>query len=231
MPTKGVPERKSRREIVREQQQKSILRTRLIIVGVFVLLALIIIYALANANKAAKDITAPQPVTRTTVNGMTAGDPNAKVVVEDFSDFNCVHCADFATGLEHQLIEEYINTGKILFKYVPMSFISDYSGTATQAVLCANDQNKFWEYHDVLFANYGRVFTNTFLNNVAENLGLDKNTFNSCMTSNKYAAKVTEYNNYATQNGITSTPTFLVNGVKTDRGSLLQVIETQLNLK
>lgn len=202
----------------------------MIIIGIFVLVAGVIIYAISAAYKQDSTIISAPAVTRTTVNGFTMGDPNAKVVVEDFSDFNCVHCADFFKNIEPTIIEKYVNTGKVLFKYTPMSFISEYSGLATQAVFCADEQNKFWDLHDLLFANYGRAFTNGFLSNAAAKLGMDQKAFDACLSSGKYASKVDELNSYASRSGITSTPSFLVNGVKADQGTILQVIETQLNL-
>lgn len=106
--------------------------------------------------------------------------------------------------------------------------MSEYSSLATQAVLCANDQGKFWELPDTIFANYGFTYTTNFLQQAAASLGLDQNEFDSCLAGGKYYAEVDNLNRYASEQGITSTPSFLVNRQPADKGSINQVIEAQL---
>ena len=85
--------------------------------------------------------------------GLSMGDPNAPVKVEEYGDFQCPACRIFHESQEGQLIEKYIKTGLVYFTYTPFSFIGDESVKAAEAAYCAADQGKFWEYHDMLYAN------------------------------------------------------------------------------
>ena len=176
-----------------------------------------------------ENIVTPVSPARTLVEGSTAGDPNAPVVVVEYSDFNCVHCKNFWVNSQEQFINDYIETGKVYFQYVPMSFISPTSFTAAEAAYCAMDQNMFWEYHDFIFANFGADFTSPMLKAIAQEIGLDMGDFNRCFNSNKYQLKVQQDLQSAQGLGITSTPSFLVNGEKADSSTLFAMIEKALS--
>ena len=92
--------------------------------------------------------------TRPETNGLTMGNPEAKIVVEEFSDFQCIACYRFWTNFEPEFIEKYVATGDVLFKYVPFSFIGNESFQAAEAAYCAEEQGRFWDYHDMLFLNW-----------------------------------------------------------------------------
>jgi protein-disulfide isomerase len=83
------------------------------------------------------------------------GNKNAKVTVVEFSDFQCPFCEQFFKNTYPQLKKEYIDNGKIAFYYrhFPLTSIHPYAKSAAIAAECANDQGKFWEYHDLLFQN------------------------------------------------------------------------------
>lgn len=83
------------------------------------------------------------------------GDPDAELTIVDFSDFQCTSCRRFATQTEPQIVNDYIEQGKvsIVFKHFPV-FGPD-SLTAAMASMCAHEQGKFWELHDNLYAKQG----------------------------------------------------------------------------
>ncbi len=102
------------------------------------------------------------------------------------------------------------------FVYWHYAFLGQESQWASEASECANDQNKFWEYHDKLFAsqngeNQG-AFSKDNLKKFAADLGLDTQSFNQCLDSGKYTSFVQQESAAARQIGVQSTPSFVVNG-------------------
>lgn len=102
------------------------------------------------------------------------------------------------------------------FIYWNFAFLGDESQWSAEAAECAADQNKYWEYHDKLFAsqqgeNQG-AFSKENLKKFAADLGLDTATFNECLDSGKHTAVVTSDTQIAQQIGVRSTPSFIVNG-------------------
>ncbi len=221
----------SRRDAFRAQRLGQQRRNRAIWIAIATIAALAVaaILIFPNLPVSPENVQAPEQRNRSQVQGTTAGDPNAPVTVVEYSDFNCVHCKNFWVESEEQLVNDYIETGKVYFQYVPMSFISPTSFTAAEAAYCAMDQENFWEFHDYIFANYGAEFTAPMLKAIAEQVGLDMNAYNSCFNSGKYQLKVQQDLQSAQSLGINSTPTFVVNGEKTDRGNLFAVIEKALS--
>lgn len=221
----------SRREAFRAQRQSQQRRNRTIWISIATLAALAIaaILIIPNLPVSPENLQIPEIPVRTLVDGTTAGDPNAPVTVVEYSDFNCVHCKNFWVNSNDELLTDYIETGKVFFQYVPMSFISPTSFTAAEAAYCAMDQNMFWEYHDYLFANYGAEFTSPMLKAIAQQAGLDTGDFNACFNSSKYQLKVQQDLQSAQGLGITSTPTFLVNGERADSSTLFGMIEQALS--
>ncbi len=107
--------------------------------------------------------TAPADTERKTV-GVgdlpAKGDPNAKVTVVEFSDYQCPFCERFYTQTELQLRKDYVDTGKVKFYYrdFPLSQIHPGAQKGAEAARCAGEQNKYWEYHDLVFQNQGNIF-------------------------------------------------------------------------
>lgn len=220
----------SRKAAFRQQRRKQQQRDRIILISVVSIFALVIAAILIIPNLPANidHYANPEALNRQMVNGLAVGDPGAPVQVEEYSDFKCVHCAEFWKNQEPQLLSDYINTGKVYFKYVPMSFISAESNAAAEAAYCANDQGKFWEYHDYIFANYGSALTNPLLRAFAQDLKLNMDAFDQCFNQGKHRQQVLDDLDYAMGKGINSTPTFDVNGTIVDRGSLIDQINQAL---
>jgi predicted DsbA family dithiol-disulfide isomerase len=150
-------------------------------------------------------------------NGAALGDPNAPVKVEIYSDFQCPYCKFFWRDTEELIFKNYVATGKVYFTYRSMGvFIGNESAKAAEAAYCAGDQEKFWEYHDLLFANQGAensgAFSDVNLTGFAQKLNLDMTAFNTCFSGGKYAERVKKDREDATAAGVKATPTFLING-------------------
>jgi protein-disulfide isomerase len=110
----------------------------------------------------------------------------------------------------------YVKTGIVRFGYQHMAFLGPESKSAAAASECADEQGKFWEYHDMLFAsqsgeNQG-AFNKDNLKKFATDLKLDAAKFNACVDSGKYSATVENDTAFVQSLGVTSTPAFLVNG-------------------
>jgi protein-disulfide isomerase len=146
------------------------------------------------------------------------GDENAPVVIVEFSDFQCPFCERWATETLPQLTQTYIDSGKVRLVYrdFPLSSIHPEAQNAAESAECARDQGKFWEYHDILFENrldWSGVGDAKFKQYAAD-LGLDTNTFDECLDSDKYNNEVLDDLNDGGSVGVSGTPTFFINGKK-----------------
>jgi len=142
------------------------------------------------------------------------GDTNAPVTIIEFSDFQCPFCGRFYQQTLPQIEKDYIDTGKVklVYRHLPLSF-HEQAQKAAEASECANDQGKFWEYHDMIFENQAAL-SDAIFSQWAQQLGLDVNTFNDCLDSGKYTSKVNRDNSDAQKYGASGTPTFFINGQK-----------------
>jgi protein-disulfide isomerase len=114
--------------------------------------------------------------------------------------------------------DKYVQNGSVQLVYRDFAFLGDESVKASEAAMCAEDQGKFWEYHDYLFThqkgeNQGN-FSIANLKSFAATLGLDKTAFATCLDSGKYAQAITDAKTEAASAGVTGTPKgfILVNG-------------------
>ncbi|HEX7556706.1 MAG TPA: thioredoxin domain-containing protein [Leptolinea sp.] len=163
------------------------------------------------------------------------GDKNAKVKVEEFSDFQCPFCKEFATTAEPAFVAKYVTTGKVLVTFTPFSFLGQESVIAAEAAYCAADQGKFWEYHDQLFdsqngENKG-TFNRALFIQLAKDISLDSATFQTCIDNKTYTKKVTDNVTYGQGKGVTGTPFFLVNDKLVDSSQLDAAVDAALSAK
>ena len=152
----------------------------------------------------------PEP----SVQGNTMGDPNAPVVIVEFSDFQCGYCRQFFLQTESALIEQYVATGKVYFIYRTLGdWLGPGSQLSAEAAYCASDQDMFWEYHDALFVNQGQVaFSSDNLLKLADIIGVDMDAFRTCVESYKYRPQVEKDLQDGQAAGVRGTPSFLING-------------------
>ncbi|MCK4489427.1 MAG: thioredoxin domain-containing protein, partial [Anaerolineales bacterium] len=159
---------------------------------------------------------------------------------EEYSDFGCSHCADFALGTKKLIEQEYIESGQVYLVFHSVGGLLGSPATlqAAEGAYCAADQNAFWSFHDLIFANQVPLFQNRnadisrTLVQFAEILELDTDQFETCLTERKYKELAAQDEAEAAQKGIDGTPTFIVNGVML-RGNqpfenFQQVIEEEL---
>jgi protein-disulfide isomerase len=139
------------------------------------------------------------------------GPSGAKVTVVLFSDFQCPFCSKAVPVLK-QIEDGYPGKVKIAFKQLPLPF-HDKAHLAAEAALAANEQGKFWPYHDKLFANQ-QALDRPALEKYAEELGLNMGKFKAALDSGKFKNKVDSDAKEGAAVGATGTPTFFINGTK-----------------
>lgn len=149
--------------------------------------------------------------------GYSRGSPTAPVTVVEFSDFGCPYCAKFALESLPQLQQEFIESGKVRWQYVPFELgIFPNGGEAARAGECAGEQDRFWEMHDLLYQRQREWKASdtpeTLFRGFAQALGLDVGRFASCYQENRPAERIALNNEVTTQLGVRATPSFLVNG-------------------
>jgi protein-disulfide isomerase len=229
------PEARVKRKDIKEVRRRQQQRTRLITIGAIaaaaILVAVIVILTM-QGNQVTGDFITPEESPRPMADRNSMGDPNAPIRIEEFSDYLCSPCRDFAINQEPGIVEDYVATGQVHFTYVPFSFMAPESARGAEASYCAADQGKFWEYHDIIFANVGiteQPLADARLIQYAGALNLDVDAFSSCFNGNTHRNQVQQDLTYGRQAGVTGTPTFLINGTRlVGRGELVQVIEEEL---
>jgi len=144
------------------------------------------------------------------------GDPNAPVTLIEFGDYQCHFCNVHFHNTEHKLLENFIKTGKVKMIFKDFTIIGPDSVNAAHGTHCANDQDKFWEYHDILYSNWtgennGWASSDNLLR-FAQEIELDIDQWSDCMIDEKYSHIISNSNKDARELGITGTPAFFVIG-------------------
>ena len=222
----------------KKKKQKRKDFTPFIIIGVLALVVLAVI--ILTTYKPPIKIVDPAFHTASITDGLTMGDPDAPIKVVEYADYQCPGCGYYWSDMEPTMVSQYIETGKVFYTYVPFSFVGEFvqnnpwdeSKKSAEAAFCANDQGKFWEYRDYIFANQngenGGVYTHDVLLKFAEKLSLDMTTFTECFDSGKHTQTVLDSNAQATAAGITSTPSFTVNGELVNSADIFTTIDAAL---
>jgi protein-disulfide isomerase len=231
---KDVSKRQARREQIRRKEQRGRwIGIALISIGA-IFVAFLIIYPNFKPAAGINSVT-PSPHPQADANHM--GDPNAPVKIVEFSDFQCPYCEKFHKDTEPSLIDTYIATGKVYFTYRSAgNWVSKNirggkteSEDAAKSAYCAGDQNKYWEMHEMLFANIlgedAGSFTDRRLSTIAEKTGLDMNQFDKCYTSNKYQIQTDQDAKDALTAGVNGTPSFVLTYTNASGKEVSELIE------
>jgi len=156
------------------------------------------------------EVALQAPRTEVAATGPALGPESAPVTIVEFSDFQCPYCARAAPVVK-QLHERYPDSVRIVYRHFPLDSVHPQARPAAEASLCAADQDRFWEYHDVLFEN-ARQLGEEDLIRYAEELGLDMAEFRTCLEEGRHAAQVERDLEAGRRAGVTGTPSFFVNG-------------------
>jgi len=160
------------------------------------------------------------------------GNPKAKVMIVEFSDFQCPYCGQVEATLKNVLAKHEGNVA-LAFRDMPISQIHPFAQGAAEASRCAGEQGKYWEYHDLLFADQDSLDRNGLIAKAAK-LQLDAKQFEACVSSEKYKAQVQQDNQEGLRAGVSGTPGFFINGIfmsgAQPEASFGKVIEEQLTI-
>jgi len=142
------------------------------------------------------------------------GDSNAPITILEWGDYQCTFCYKFHQNTLDTINDDFIKTGKVklLFKDFPLN--GPDSILAAEAAYCAEDQEKYWQYHNELYKNWGGEktgwITRESLDRFAVTVDLDLVEFNTCLDENKYQNRVITHHEFGKEIGIDATPSFLV---------------------
>lgn len=168
--------------------------------------------AAAKPTPTAAARRSPDPAQRYTIaldGAPVRGQPDAKVTLVEFVDFQCPYCARVQPTLQ-QIQDSYGGQVRIVFKHLPLSFHPKAPGAATAAE-AAHRQGKFWEMHDLIFANQGTL-DDAHYRTWAEQIGLDVAQWEKDRSSPEVAARVAADTKEAERLSVGGTPAFFVNG-------------------
>ena len=191
----------------------------------YIIIALVAVAGIGALTYASTRGKTAAPVTRvdTTLppvksEGYVIGSPTAPLEVVEFGDFECPGCSRFATVTEPDVRSRLINTGQIRLRYIDFPLdMHPNSWNASRAAACADEQSKFWEFHDALFmtqdqwaAANGNTKPDAFFKDLAKRLQLETGRFNECVDTKKYQAKIQAHLKIGLDRKVNGTPTFII---------------------
>jgi len=182
---------------------------------------LIVILVLANGlpgGGSSTALAAPAfPTPTDLADGRSLGAAEAPIAIDVWADFQCPYCARFTDQTESLIVPLYVKPGEARLTFHDLAFIGQESVDAAVAARVAGDLgDKFWAYHDMLYANqHGEnkgAFSRERLADIAVAVGLDRGAFQTAMNDPKYLAAVKQETAEGNALGISSTPTMFING-------------------
>jgi len=212
----------SKRQLRREKMRRDAMRSRLITIGLISLGAIFLAFVFIYPNiRPQPEVIVPEFGDYPAGEGLTLGDPNAPAKIEVFEDFQCPACQNFTENTEPRILTELVETGKASYTFRHYPFIDSNSVAkeshqAANASMCASEQGKFWEYHEVLFANWNGenlgAFNDRRLVQFANTIELDMDAFQACFNENRYSDQIEADFNDGVSKGVSGTPSVFVNG-------------------
>jgi protein-disulfide isomerase len=178
-----------------------------------VIITIIAVYYMATPHETKQnDELTPQILTQ---NGSPLlGDSNAKITIIEFGDYQCTYCHLFHENTKDALLQQYVNTGKANFVFRDFPLNGPDSVLAAEGSYCADDQNKYWQYHNELYKNWGGEKTGWVnqksLDKFATTISLDLDKFDKCMSDKRYEQKVLDNQKFGEKIGIDGTPSFII---------------------
>ena len=187
------------------------------------IVAISVIVVLAASVSSSPSETYELDMTRTHGDISTAmgspilGDPSAPITIVEFGDYQCHQCYNWFHNTKPMIMRDYIETGKANLVFVDFAFLGRDSPKASQATYCADDQGKYWEYHNFLYSSQESKIDSGWANSerlkaFAFSLDLDMELFNECLDSEKYSKRIQYNSQQARDNGVRGTPGFFIVG-------------------
>jgi protein-disulfide isomerase len=223
--------RRARREHVRTTSVKPRSRQRIsgvqiAAVSVLAVAAVIGFVWFGNMQSTPPASTLPPTITQ---NGHVRGVANAPVTIEEWADFQCPACGQFARLTEPQLLSTYVAKGQVSLVFHHFAFLGQESSWAAEAAECAGEQGKFFEFHDKLYASQAGenrgAFAKANLKKLGSDLGL-ASSFNACVDSGRYSQTVRDDTKVGEGRGVQATPTLFVNGRKIEGAATIDQLRS-----
>ena len=139
------------------------------------------------------------------------GPEDAPITIVEFGDFQCPYCRRWHEQVYESLLASYPGKIRMVYRHLPLTSIHPDAFSAAEAAMCAGEQDAFWQYHEKLFTSEtlgAEVYTQ-----YAQELNLDMTVFEACMTDHRYQEAIQKDSDFAIDLGISSTPTFFINGL------------------
>ncbi len=206
-----------------DQKSGSSLRAFYIIFGVIAVIALGAVGYSVGANVLSKAVSEPIDLEGADdlrrlmdmATPVAVGEESAPATIIVFEDYLCNHCSSFSLQVKHRLVEDLVETGKARILYYDYPLNPQFgSFIAARAARCAEDQDRFWDYHNYLMRNqmtWGQQENKIpIFEEYAGTLGLDVGDFKGCLNSDRHAQAVTANLQLARSLGLPGTPSVLV---------------------
>jgi len=195
------------------------------ILGIIIISIIAGIAALASSSENESNLGEQYDVDMSRIHGSIStalgspilGNPDAPITIVEFGDYQCHQCYNWFHNTKPMIMRDYIETGKANLVFVDFAFLGKDSPKAAQATYCADDQNKYWEYHGTLYTSQESKIDNGWANTerlkaFAFSLNLDMELFNECLDSDKYSKRIQYNSQQARDNGVNGTPGFFIVG-------------------
>jgi predicted DsbA family dithiol-disulfide isomerase len=161
---------------------------------------------------------------------LVRGPVDAPVTLMAFSDYQCPFCIRSEPVLA-EVLSRFPEKLRLVHRHFPLENVHPFARPASEAAMCADEQGRFWAYHDAIFARGGRLEEKTF-GGIADELDLDREAFDACVEERRYAAFVEQDIRAGEAAGVTGTPAFFVNGIPLkgarDADELSRIVESEL---
>ena len=142
------------------------------------------------------------------------GDPNAPITLVEFGDYQCHYCNVFFQSIEEDIIKNYVETGKVKMIFKDYNIIGPDSINASHGAHCANEQELFWEYHDILYSNWtgenNGWASSSNLRIFADEINVNVDKWTECMNEKTHSKRIIDSNNDAKSLQLTGTPAFFI---------------------
>ena len=142
------------------------------------------------------------------------GSPDASITLIEFGDYQCHFCNVYFQNTQHKIFESFVATGKVKIMFKDFTIIGPDSVSAAHFAHCAGEQERFWEYHNILYNNWSGEnngwASNDNLLQYANEIDLDMNELKKCNNENRYKTLIESSNSDARSLGLTGTPAFFV---------------------
>jgi protein-disulfide isomerase len=161
-----------------------------------------------------QEIDVPAEVTRypIPVDGFPSiGPDDAPITLVEFSDYECPYCKQWHSEVFNQIRAQYPDQVRMVYRNFPLTQIHPNAAPAAEAALCAQEQDRFWEFHEQIFT--AAKLSPELYEQIAKSLRLDMKAFQTCVSERRYQQTVEEDQAWAAEFGVSSTPTFFLNGI------------------